>query len=368
MITKGDDYPLHQTAEPIAYSGTDRNFYDRYFFNGYSNTGDVFFALGFGIYPHLNIKDSSFCVVLDGVQHNLRASTVLDMERLDLNVGPISIDVVKPLEVLDISVNDEKSGIKAQIRFLKRCPVVKEPRFTHRVGPRTQFDYTRMTQNGSYEGFIEINGKRIDLKYSESCGTRDRSWGVRMIGERDQQPTIPEPDLQLFWLWSPVNFDGFSTLYGTSADKEGLAWHDNMVIIPQDESKDIERLVSPTIKLYNYKPGTRHLENTQLEARDNKGELITLTMTPRYNFYMSGLGYFHPEWGHGLHKGRDACTYDSITLSDADPLDPNHRHIQAFVDVVFNRSGQSFNGVGVLEQLIIGPHLPSGLGKDPVLV
>ena len=28
MLTKGDDFPLHQTAEPIAYSGTDRNFYD----------------------------------------------------------------------------------------------------------------------------------------------------------------------------------------------------------------------------------------------------------------------------------------------------------------------------------------------------
>ena len=34
-LTKGDDFPIHQTAEPVAYSGTDRNFYDRYFFNGY---------------------------------------------------------------------------------------------------------------------------------------------------------------------------------------------------------------------------------------------------------------------------------------------------------------------------------------------
>ncbi|MCZ6711093.1 MAG: hypothetical protein O7B25_12080, partial [Gammaproteobacteria bacterium] len=26
MLTKADDYPIHQTPEPIAYSGTDRNF------------------------------------------------------------------------------------------------------------------------------------------------------------------------------------------------------------------------------------------------------------------------------------------------------------------------------------------------------
>jgi hypothetical protein len=51
VLTRADDYPIHQTAEPIAYAGTDRNFYDRYFFNGYSATqGDTaFFAAAFGV-------------------------------------------------------------------------------------------------------------------------------------------------------------------------------------------------------------------------------------------------------------------------------------------------------------------------------
>ncbi len=26
MLTKADDYPVHQTPEPIAFAGTDRNF------------------------------------------------------------------------------------------------------------------------------------------------------------------------------------------------------------------------------------------------------------------------------------------------------------------------------------------------------
>ena len=33
MLTPADDYPLHQSPEPIAFAGTDRNFYDRFFFN-----------------------------------------------------------------------------------------------------------------------------------------------------------------------------------------------------------------------------------------------------------------------------------------------------------------------------------------------
>ena len=74
MLTKGDDYPLHQTPEPMALSGGNRNFYDRYFFNGYSADGHIFFAAALGIYPQLDIMDAAFCVSIDGKQHNLRAS------------------------------------------------------------------------------------------------------------------------------------------------------------------------------------------------------------------------------------------------------------------------------------------------------
>lgn len=43
MLTPADDYPLHQTPETIDISGKNRNFYDRFFFNGYSDKGDIFF-------------------------------------------------------------------------------------------------------------------------------------------------------------------------------------------------------------------------------------------------------------------------------------------------------------------------------------
>src|SRR5690242_10369153 len=90
MLSKGDDYPIHQTPEPIAFAGTDRNFYDRYFFNGYATTqGDkAFFAAAFGVYPHLNIADAAFTVVRNGVEVTLHASRHLEMERMNLVVGP----------------------------------------------------------------------------------------------------------------------------------------------------------------------------------------------------------------------------------------------------------------------------------------
>ena len=42
MLSKADDFPIHQNPEPIAYAGVSRNFYDRYFFNGYHLEEDLF--------------------------------------------------------------------------------------------------------------------------------------------------------------------------------------------------------------------------------------------------------------------------------------------------------------------------------------
>ena len=115
MLSKGDDYPLHQTAEPVAYAGTDRNFYDRYFFNGYAPDGSGFFAVAFGVYPHLDVADAHFCAIRGGTQHCLHASRKLGMERMDLTCGPIRIEVIEPLQKLRVIVEGE--GIAADLTF-----------------------------------------------------------------------------------------------------------------------------------------------------------------------------------------------------------------------------------------------------------
>ena len=106
MLTKGDEYPIHQTPDPIAFSGTDRNFYDRYFFNGYTTDGAVFFGAALGVYPHLNIIDAAFSVRIGERQYNLHASRHLQMERMDTQVGPIRVEVIEPLQKLRVVIED----------------------------------------------------------------------------------------------------------------------------------------------------------------------------------------------------------------------------------------------------------------------
>jgi len=71
MLSKFDDYPIHQTSEPIAHPASgDRNTYGRYWFNGYAADGEFYFGIAAALYPNLGIMDCAFSLVRDGVQYS----------------------------------------------------------------------------------------------------------------------------------------------------------------------------------------------------------------------------------------------------------------------------------------------------------
>ena len=59
MLGPMDEFPVHQMPQPIAWPGpSDRNFYDRSYFNAHDRTGDIFLITGIGYYPNLGVKDA----------------------------------------------------------------------------------------------------------------------------------------------------------------------------------------------------------------------------------------------------------------------------------------------------------------------
>jgi hypothetical protein len=359
MLTKGDEYPLHQTPEPIAFSGSDRNFYDRYFFNGSQADGSGFFAVSFGVYPHLNVADAHLSVVRGGTQHCLHASRILNMERMDLRVGPIRIEVIEPLQALRLVV-EPANGFAADLTCEGRLFPVQEPRFTRRNGPRMMMDVTRFTQTVRWRGWIEIDGKRET--YGEGAvGVRDRSWGVRPIGASDPQPAAPPTAPQFYWLWAPSNFPKMSLFYHVNEDAAGAAWNGRVELGPDGAGPEGRMtLANPRMKI-DFASGTRHARAAALTVTDAQGRDHQVTWTPIVNFQMKGIGYGHPTWGHGAFKGEAALEREDFKLADLNPLEPQNLHIQAVSAVRHDGpGGEGSSGIGSLEQLIIGQHAPSG--------
>ena len=347
-LSRGDDYPIHQTPDPIAYSGTDRNFYDRYFFNGYGPDGSDFFAVAFGVYPHLDVADAHFCVIRDGVQHCLHASRKLGMERMELSCGPVRIEVVEPLHRLRVIVEGE--GIAADLTFTGRAFPIEEPRFTWRVGPRTVMDYTRLTQNGHYEGWIEIDGKRRSLA-SGTAGTRDRSWGVRPVGASDPQFGGGVP--QFFWQWTPVNLPGRSLFFHLNAHADGTAWNTRAVVAPDGNGPEAFTEQHEPHMVAPLEPGTRWPKGGTLTIGEEK-----FRFEPVGRFQMRGLGYTSPKWNHGLDHGTLEVERETIALDSVDPARPDNLHVQMLCRVTGPGGEQ---GMGVFEQLAIGDYGPLGL-------
>jgi hypothetical protein len=370
MLTSGDDYPIHQLPEPVAYAAGERNFYDRYFFNGYERDSSVFFAAALGVYPQLGVMDAAFSLIVDGVQRNLRASRAsVALDRMVTRVGPIGVDVLEPLHSLRLRVASPEHSIAADLVFTGRAPACEEPRFTRRVGGRTLMDLTRLTQNGVWSGHLEIEGRRIAIDASRFWGTRDRSWGLRGVGEPDTQP-VPGLERQFYWLWAPLNFDDRVTLFHRNDDGDGRPWTRYAAMIPigagGGQGLERGRTYAEPRSTVILRPGTRHAAAVTLafgptSADDGDGE-VTIELAPRFEFYMSGIGYGHPEWGHGRNRGELAVGYDTERLADVDRNDMLHLHVQALCDASLRRpDGVVRRGQGVLEQLILGRHAPSGL-------
>jgi len=362
MLSSFDDYPIHQTSRPINEPASgDLNHYDRYFFNGYDAAGEVFFAAAFGVYPNKGIVDAAFSVVTDGVQRNVYAAGRAPMDRTKTTVGPMTITIEEPMRRLRVSVAPNEHGPSAELVFGARSLVVEEPRFERVSRGRTTMDYTRLTQWGTWAGHIEIDGARIEISPEKHRGCRDRSWGIRSVGEQLQAPGLEAP--QFFWLWSPLNFDDCCVHVDVQESADGSRWHGFGAIVPTLESPseptidpsriDVAAAVDHSLV---WKSGTRNAESASLELRFADGRAEHIELTPMLTFFMNGAGYFHPERGHGSWHGELSVTGDSWRTDEVDRTEFRRFHIQELVSA---RWGDRV-GVGILEQLVIGAHEPSG--------
>jgi hypothetical protein len=353
MITSGDDFPIHQTPEPVQQVFTsDRNFYDRFFFNGYWREAEPYFALGMGIYPNVGVIDAAFSVIQGGVQHCVRASRVLGADRMDTRVGPISVEVVRPMRAIRVRV--EHPEVKADLVFEARATPIEEPRFSRRSGPRVIMDLTRFTQHGGYSGSLTVGGRKYDASPSRVWGSRDRSWGVRPVGPPDPAGVPSTVAPQFFWLWSPTNFEDLCTHFDVNENSDSSRWHEFGAVARAEPGAEIEIASAVDWKI-DYLPKTRHARRAEITIATPGGE-HRVELETLYNFYMHGIGYGHPKWGHGAYVGADVSAYESFKVGEVDQAQPLNQHIQA----VCRAKTGTREGMGILEMIILGPHPKSG--------
>jgi hypothetical protein len=365
MLNKLDDFPIHQTPEPIAHPATtDRNAYDRTWFNGYAPDGSYYFGIGMAIYPHRGIMDCAFSVVRPGgLQHCFYGSRRAPTERTEMDVGPFRMEVIEPMRRTRIVLEENASGITCDLTFTARTASIQEARQTLWSGARRVMDATRFDQFGRWSGVIHYPEGKIIVDEEVCRGTKDRSWGVRAVGERDVGGAPPPPP-SFFFLWAPLVWDDHIThaifFDGTAGDalvREGIVapLYPSTEAIPGIEDGRDQRMATARHRV-TYVPGTRLAASCEIDLVDHDGGTRTIALEPMLKFQMKGLGYSHPVWGQGMWKGELEIGHEAFDPMTLDPLSPENLHVQQVV----RATDGTRTGVGVLEQVCIGPYAPAG--------
>jgi hypothetical protein len=366
MLTKFDDYPVHQVPQPIAEpASADRNVYDRYWFNGYAEDGEYYFGIGAALYPNLQIADCGFSIVRGGEQHAFHASRRASGEPSETVVGPFRIEIQDPMRRLRVVIDDNETGLACDLTFLARSACVEEGRQTIRAGGRLLMDSTRFAQFGRWQGTIRYAGQTVRVDPRRVYGTKDRSWGVRPVGDPDPGGAPPTELPQFFFLWSPIHWRDRCTHFGIFEHADGRVWHFDGAITPAYDSPEaIPGVTDPTTVVLaqgahrlTYVPGTRLARSAEIVLVEPGGTRHEISLEPLICFRMKGIGYTHPEWGHGRWKGELAIAGESWKTDALDLGAVENQHVQ---QVVRARLRDEV-GIGVLEQFAIGPYRPYGL-------
>ena len=159
MLSRFDDYPIHQTPEPIRHPATtDRNVYDRYWFNGYSTDGAFYFGIALGLYPARQVMDCAFSIVCQGKQYSFHASRRAPSDRDELEVGPFRIDVVKPMRELRVRLAPNDTGISCDLLFEATTACIEEERQILKREQRVFMDATRDPLM-ALTGWMQVNSQ-----------------------------------------------------------------------------------------------------------------------------------------------------------------------------------------------------------------
>jgi hypothetical protein len=305
VLSSMDDYPLHQTAEPIRNVATsDRNFYDRYYFNLHGCSDELFLIVGVGQYPNLGVQDAFACVRRGDKHRVVRASRELG-DRMDMTVGPFRVEVIEGLKKVRVVLEPTEHGIAFDLTWEGAIPAFLEPRQFIRKYGRVYFDTMRFAQTGFWSGALEVGDEHFDITPDRWWGTRDRSWGVRPVGE-PEHPGIRKDEGQLggMWNYAPMQFDDFSIVYIVNENDNGDRPIEEANRIWADPSREPESLGRPEHD-HTLVSGTRMISSSVLSFPEAPGGGFEVKVTPLTHVHIAvGTGYgLEEDWRHGMYQG-----------------------------------------------------------------
>ncbi len=201
------------------------------------------------------------------VQTAVHLGDAIDSDRLNQRVNGYRIEVVEPLQTLRL-ILEETEGIAMDMTWQGSFDVLQEQPHIMRTGSRITLQAQRFAQVGTWSGVVSVDGSEIAVDPSTWVGTRDRSWGIRPVGEPEPAGRPSDPPFEgMWWLYVPMRFDEFAIVLIMQEDPNGFRiLNDCTRVWPGGR---LEQLGWPKVTI-RYASGSRVPTGATIECHDTR--------------------------------------------------------------------------------------------------
>ena len=350
MLTPQDDLIGHQLPTTFdQIDNSDPAWMERLWYTGHPVPGgEVIFDIGLGYHPNRNVMDAFAGVAVPGRQWNFRASRQLLADPLTTAVGPLSISVLQGLRRHRLALRENESGIAFEIDFVAAMNPHEEKAHLRRRNGRITENMARAQQLGRYRGWIQYDGRRIEI--DQWLGQRDHSWGVRaeMRTDETHPPLTFYPPFFYCWITAQFKERGLHVFFKERAPGEKIYLSGEQVFAPGTRASGRNQLVDVRHEAqWHDDPLGQSMASATLRLRfaDGGERPVTLRTLPTRYYLKGGLYGGLDGWFHGDDRGPLFLAHDAWDL--ADPA--TRRRVRTLADQVIEVRDGDETGYGIIE-------------------
>lgn len=385
MLSPYDELPVHQTSRPLSVvADTNSGFDDGYYFGAFSAAEQTFCFQGLRISPNTDLIGGYVGLHRNGRQRTLRFSRIW-RDNCATEVGPYRISILRPYRHIRLELEPNESGLACELDWHGSSPAYLEAHHiaTNRGRPTT--DQSRYCQAGTVEGWIDIDGERIEVGAPHWYGSRDHAWGLYF----ERPPLAADPALLpprspegiaralRFWtLFGAGELSGFYAIHEDARGRQvpmndtfGTPFEGRLSIGWDKETYDLTA-GRCDIELV---AGTRLLSRARVTLMDSNGsQWVQEVEAAGLPWVTSTIGYQAGSWRDGgsmrtYHGPGVSVEYDEIDISRQPFTHTQHdgsvqHDLIGKEYLVHTRTtapdGRTWEGAGQTELFLDGPYIP----------
>ena len=321
MLTAQDDLIGHQLPTTFdQIENRDPAWMERLWYTGHpAPQGDMMFDIGLGYHPNRNVMDAFAGVAVAGRQWNFRASRRLRPDPLTTTVGPLSMTVIEGLRKHRLTLGDNDSGIRFDIEFDGTMNPHEEKAHLRRRDGRVTENMARGQQLGRYSGWLEFDGRRVDV--GGWLGQRDHSWGVRaeMRSDETHPPLTFYPPFFYCWTTAQFKHRGLHIFFKERAPGDKIYLSGEEVLALGERVSSRRQLVDVRHDVqWHEDPHGQSMQSAtfDLTFADASRRTVSLRVLPARYYLKGGLYGGLDGWFHGDDKGKLFSAHDQWDLND----------------------------------------------------